>query len=133
MDNLLRFKVIKMTRTIIFDSTRKFELIYNGIITGAAVAQAQYTKENNRPLPFDKQRVLGRLMRKLKSISHEPSPGSARVLNTVGNDKPNVELTLDQQEHELVISFYEKVDWNPSIMDEVVDVLDWFSAADKVE
>ena len=116
-----------MTRTVNFDSERRFELIYNGVMQGAIIAQQQYAKENQRPLPFDKQRLLARIVRKLKSISPTKPEDVTRRDFIPGT------LNFTQEEFDHIIMLYEKVDWVPSIVDEVVDVHEWFSSADKVD
>lgn len=120
-----------MTRVIEFDTLRKFQLIYDAVTVGAVIAQKQYQAENNRPIPFDKQRLLGKIIRKLKAISHDT--GAGRTLNSMDGKIIDGRLELEQPEHEMIVNFYEKLDWTPAIMDEVVDVLDWFCAADKHE
>jgi len=114
-----------MIRTFTFTKTdaKKFEMLYSGFLAGGnALHQTAAPKRDERI----KERSI---LRALKAISEETNAETrTRKLHAAGGA-----VTLEQADHELLLKYLEAAPFATVVSDELADLLDWVSAADKTE
>ena len=117
-----------MTRVLKFDGSEKdrFDLLFGGFLQGGNAllqrAQGQRTR--------DERSKEAKILKALKSISTKKTSdkGETWVLNDTGG-----ELNLDQSQHSLLLKYIEAAPFPTYQSDDLVDLLDWVDAAEKVE
>lgn len=110
----------RMRRVLKFekDDTRRFELFYNGFVSGGNFTYRQ--SERSRDIRAKESRIL----KAIKAISTEA--GETRALIEDGGT-----IVLDQKQFEILEKYLEVAPFFTQISDEVDELLDWVSAADK--
>jgi hypothetical protein len=122
-----------MTRTLTFDSPKaalRFEMLRAAMLAGGD------GKGDRTPIMIRKE---ARIQKALEAIS-DPVPSGRpqrRVsdleeVRVLRNHGPQT-LELAQEDFELLQQYSEKVQWNPRVSCEVVELWDWLSAAERVE
>lgn len=120
-----------MTRILLFDSPKaalRFEMLRAVMLTGGD------GKGERTPVIIRKE---ARVQKALEAIS-DPVPSDrpqrrasdqedVRILKNHGPQT----LELAQEDFELLQQYSEKVQWNPRLSCDVVDLWDWLSAADR--
>jgi len=137
-----------MKRVLDFNTTERpsefFEMLWQGFVTGGMVLGNQ-SKESRTTKELKTEAGIAR---KLKAVSKEVEAGSGSPLPTGDKHRVLTEalaggdddktlwpiLTLTQTEHDLLTKYVEVPQtWRPSVMDDVAEMWDFLSAAEKVE
>jgi hypothetical protein len=103
---------------------QRFALLYGAILVGA--------QTQSRGTGIDVLRKEGRVLDALDSVSDQDDSPEARMLPTgerARKVRDGAELVLAQPEHELLKKRVEEGPWTPAVARNVVDCVDWFSAA----
>jgi hypothetical protein len=124
-----------MQRLLVFEGEKaqeKFDKVWEGFVFGSKAAQAR-RQPTGQPPNKEEQRRSADILRKLKAVSTE---GSRIIVGGVkyrelGSVAQAVRLT--QPEHESLVKILNETEWNPEVLDEVFDVIDWVDAAEKEE
>lgn len=122
-----------MNRILDFTSDRNrsyFPSIWAGFVIGGALAGQRL---NGQPKPFDTVRCEARIARKLKAISEEDAASEGKRLASGDAERvllhATAMVTFEQVELDLIRIYCEGVPWNPAKADDVVDMIDFLSAA----
>lgn len=116
-----------MLRKLDFEGNQeRFDLLWQGWLFGVRAEQTR-NREPNREVA----RRRASVSRKLKKVSTE----SKRALVGTLTHRDLIEhvVTFEQPELELLIKTLEEADWMPEVADDAFDMIDWVSAAEKVE
>lgn len=120
-----------MLRVLKFEgdgAQEKFDKVWEGFLFGTRSDQG---RKQGAPPNVEVQRRRAKLTRKLKEMSQE---GNRKIAGDIKyRELKTPELALEQQELELLVKTMEEADWVPEQLDLAFDVIDWVSAADKVE
>ena len=111
-----------MTRILIFtkDDTRKFELFYTGFVTGGNFVH------RNGDRTRDERAKEAKIVRAIKNISEDA--GETRTLSKSGGV-----IELEIEPFRLLEKYVENAPFNTQISDEIMDLLEWISVAEKKE
>lgn len=111
-----------MTRTLTFtpDDAPRFELLYTGFLQGGNTLHP-----NSRTR--DERKKEAKILRALKAISVGEPTAIKRELLT--SDASNASITLEQDQHDLLVQYVEACPFTTQVSDVVDDLIDWLRAA----
>lgn len=124
-----------MTRTITFNADearnqKRFEFIIGAMLLGG-----NHEQQSSRG-SIEVLRREARILNVLDAISDpNPDPQAPKLANNepARTVRANAVMELDQPDFELLRKRLEETPWMPKVARDVVDAVDWLSAAEKVE
>lgn len=114
-NRLRRIKNMRMIRTVEFNDQVYFATIRNAITFGGQVVERK---------SMTQVRLEASILDKLDTISTEDNELGRKLKKE--NETDIVKIQLEEQEYQLIKTYFDIARWDPNFSRKVVEIFDWF-------